>query len=120
MYKKQEVGKFGEAVVQDYLLQNNYKIIEKNFNTRAGEIDIIAKDIKKNEIVFIEVKTRNNDSYGTPAEAVNGIKRTHIIKTARYFLHRYHLEEEFVRIDVVEVYIKSNKTYKLNHIIQAF
>lgn len=120
MYKKQEVGKFGETVVQDYLIQNNYEIIEGNFNTRAGEIDIIARDIKKNEIVFIEVKTRNSNLYGTPAEAVNETKRNHIIKTARYFLHRYHLEEEFVRMDVVEVYVKSDKTYKLNHIIQAF
>ena len=120
MYEKRNVGKFGEIIAQRYLIQNNYEIIRNNFQCRAGEIDIIARDKKKKEIVFIEVKTRKNDLYGKPAESVNETKKNHIVKVARYFLHRYGLEKEFIRIDVIEIYINNNKTYKLNHIKQAF
>lgn len=120
MNYKQEVGEFGEKKVEEYLIKNNYIVVYKNFRCRFGEIDIIAKDVDNNEIVFFEVKTRNNGLYGTPAEAVNKIKKRHIYKTAEYFLHRYNLEEEFVRIDVIEVYIKRDNGYLINHIKQAF
>ena len=120
MYQKHVTGKFGETEAKKYLIQNNYIIIESNFRCKAGEIDIIAKDVEKNELVFLEVKTRNNMSYGKPAEAVTEIKRKHIFKAIRYFLHIYNLENEFVRIDVIEVYINADETYKLNHIKQVF
>ena len=60
---KQEIGKIGEDIVCSYLEKNNYKIICRNYRTKTGEIDIIARDITK-EIVFIEVKTRANGNYG--------------------------------------------------------
>lgn len=120
MYFKQELGKFGEDRVKEYLNNNDYIILSKNFRCRFGEIDIIARDIEKNEIVFFEVKTRNNSSYGTPAESINKYKKNHIYKTAEYFVHRFHLEQEFMRIDVIEVYMKKDKSFYMNHIKQAF
>ena len=60
MYVNQTLGRFGEEKACNYLKKNNYKIIERNFRCRQGEIDIIAKDLSKNELVFIEVKTRLN------------------------------------------------------------
>lgn len=85
-----------------------------------GEIDIIAKDLNRKEIVFIEVKTRNNASYGMPAEAVDYYKKKHIIKSAKYFIHINKLEDEYIRIDVIEVYIDKAGICKINHIEQAF
>ena len=120
MNQKQITGKFGELEVQKYLMENNYIIMQNNFRCNFGEIDVIARDINKQEIVFIEVKTRNNNLYGKPAESINNIKKKHILKAVRYFLHRYNLEKEFIRIDVIEVYIDGNQNYNLNHIKQAF
>lgn len=120
MYYKQKIGKYGEDKVEEYLLKNNYSIIYKNFRCRFGEIDLIAKDNKKNEIVFLEVKTRHNKLYGNPSEAVDRTKKKHIYKTAQYFLYGYRLENEFVRIDVIEVYLKKDNSYFINHIKQIF
>ena len=75
MYFRQEIGKWGEILACKYLEENNYRIVERNFLCRQGEIDIVAKDSKKKELVFIEVKTRSNFKYGNPAEAVNKSKQ---------------------------------------------
>lgn len=116
MYKRHEIGKLGEDLACKYLQDKGYKIIERNFEARQGEIDIIAKD--KNELVFIEVKTRSNISYGKPAEAVNEIKQNHLIKTIEYYVYSRHLEDEFIRIDIIEIYLLKNK-YRVNHIKQV-
>ena len=60
MHIKQEIGRKGEDIVCKYLKENNYIIVERNFTCRQGEIDIIAKDKDTQEIVLIEVKTRQN------------------------------------------------------------
>ena len=116
MYKRHIIGQNGENIVANYLLKNNYKILDKNFRCRQGEIDIIAKD--KNELVFIEVKTRTNTHYGRPAEAVNYNKQNHMIKSIKFYLHIKKLENSFIRIDVIEVYQKSDKYY-IRHIKKA-
>ena len=100
-----------------YLKQNGYVILDRNFECRQGEIDIIALD--KKEIVFIEVKTRTSNKYGAPSEAVNKIKQKHMLQTIKYYLYIRNLSDEFIRVDVIEVYIKNN-VYKVNHIKQAF
>lgn len=79
MYFRQEIGKWGEKLAYQYLEKNNYKVIERNFLCGQGEIDIIAKDITKKELVFFEVKTRSNFKYGNPADAVNEQKQKHMV-----------------------------------------
>ena len=115
MYLRHEIGKIGEDLATKYLEDREYTIIERNFISRQGEIDIIAKD--KKELVFIEVKTRTNTLYGMPVDAVNEVKQKHLINTVKYYLYKKHLENEFVRIDVIEVYLQENE-YKINHIKQ--
>lgn len=115
MYLRHRIGKIGENKATEYLEKLGYKIIERNFVAKQGEIDIIAKD--KQELVFIEVKTRTNTLYGKPVEAVNEPKQKHLINTAKYYLYSKHLENEFVRFDVIEVYLKNN-SIKINHIKQ--
>ncbi len=94
-----------------------YKIICNNFRCMQGEIDIIAKDEKY--FVFIEVKTRTNQKYGEPRDAVDENKRKHIINTIKYYLYKNDLENAYIRIDIIEIYIKKEKTY-INHIKNAF
>lgn len=119
MYKKHEIGKSGEEFVAEYLINNNYKILDRNFYCREGEIDIIAVDKNKNEVVFIEVKTRSNCSYGRPIAAVNSVKQLHLQKCIKYYIYKNKLETCFVRVDVVEVYVLKNKML-INHIKQVF
>ena len=116
MYERHETGRIGEDISVKYLEQIGYTIIERNFECKQGEIDIIAKD--KNEYVFIEVKTRSSAIYGKPKEAVDTTKKKHIYRSAEYYVYLKHLENEPVRIDVIEVYKKQGK-FTVHHIKQA-
>ena len=115
MYKNQLIGQNGEDIAVNYLKSLGYEIIERNFSCRQGEIDIIAR--YKNETVFIEVKARTNSLYGMPADAVNEKKQNRLTKAIKYYIYRNHLENEFIRIDVIEVYL-SGDNFKINHIKQ--
>lgn len=117
MYIKQALGVFGEDKACNYLTQNNYKIIERNFRCKQGEIDIIAKDEFKNELVFIEVKTRSSFEYGRPAQAVNTIKKRHILSASKYYISKNHIKDTFIRFDIIEVFVE-NYNFKINHIKQ--
>lgn len=112
---KQQTGKKGEQIATEYLKKQGYKILERNYYTNRGELDIIAK--QKKEIIFIEVKTRKNNKYGLPREAVTKNKQQHMYTTARLYLYKTHQENAQTRFDVIEVYITKNKTI-LNHIKQ--
>lgn len=115
MYIKQQKGKLGEDLAAKYLENIGYKIIERNFKCKLGEIDIIAQD--NNEKIFVEVKTRSTFHYGKPVDAVNKIKQKHIKKSTQYYIHKNDLENEFIRIDVIEVYLYRTR-YRINHIKQ--
>ena len=103
MYFKQLTGKYGEEVACEYLEKNNYKIIERNFSCYKGEIDIIAK--YKNEIIFVEVKTRRNMKYGEAIDSITPLKKIHILKTANFFLYKNNLLKIPIRFDIIEVYL---------------
>ncbi len=112
---KKDFGNSGEDISVQYLKSHGHIILKRNFYCKQGEIDIITKD--KNEIVFIEVKSRSNTEYGLPSESVTKQKIQHLYKTARYFLYKNKMLNEFVRFDVVEILIKSGK-FNINHIKQ--
>lgn len=118
MYEPHETGRKGEDVAVKYLKKQGYIIMQRNFRCKIGEIDIIAFDKNKKELVFFEVKTRKNTSYGTPAEAITVNKKKHIYKVAQYYLYSKKIEDELIRIDVIEVYLKGD-LYKINHLKQA-
>lgn len=112
---KQIEGKMGEIEATKYLKKLGYKIICNNFRCIQGEIDIIARD--KQETVFIEVKTRNSKKYGEGREAVDKNKQKHIIEAAKYYLYKNKIEDAYVRIDVIEIYLAKEKIL-INHIKQ--
>lgn len=116
MYKSHELGKFGEDIATEFVSKKGYKIIERNFECKQGEIDIIALD--KKELVFIEVKTRTDMSYGEAGEAVTIFKLKHLLNSIKYYIYKRNLQGEFIRIDVIEVYVK-NENIKINHIKKA-
>lgn len=114
---RQSVGKFGEDVVCRHLKKNGYKILERNFRTRLGEIDIIA--VKKGHTAFVEVKTRNTDEFGAPAESVGARKQKTIILTAQEYIAQNGNANTDCSFDVAEVYINEGKP-TIRYIENAF
>ena len=111
-----ELGKKGETAAIEYLKSRGYKILEMNWRTRHKEIDIIALD--KDEIVFIEVKTRKNNYFGDPEEAVNLKKQRFLINAAEHYIITNKIDLE-VRFDIISVISNGNK-HNINHIKEAF
>lgn len=114
---KQQIGKNGEEIAREYLTKQGLTVIQNNYHTRYGEIDLIAKD--QDEIVFIEVKTRRSQSHGQPQEAVNYSKQKNLILTARLYLKQFNLEESDWRIDVIEVKLYQEAKNQITHIKNA-
>jgi len=112
-FHKKLLGRRGEVKVKKFLKKKGYKILECNYKTKFGEIDIIALD--KETIVFVEVKTRSSDAFGTPSEAVTFIKQKKYKKVAEEYLQKNASIESACRFDVVEVLDE-----EINHIKNAF
>lgn len=109
-------GNLGERLAKEYLIKNDYIILEINFTTKIGEIDIIAK--RDDIVIFIEVKTRKSLKYGRPYEAVDYRKTQKIIKVAQNYIVYKAREDTQYRFDVIEVLL--NEKIEINHIKDAF
>lgn len=109
----QKLGKLGEDVASEYLRRQGYTILERNFRARYGEIDIIV--LKDNVVVFVEVKTRGNDSFGTPEESVTPKKLREVIKTSEYFSSLNKHLPNSRRIDVIGIQFERNKPVYIKH-----
>lgn len=117
-----KLGGFGEREAARYFQKKGYRKVAANFSCRYGEIDLIVQ--KGGILVFVEVKTRKNNDYGAPAEAVGYRKQEKIKLVAQEFLLAYD-EDIDIRFDVVEVMAEPSlfggyRVRELNHIKQAF
>ena len=114
LYKK-FLGRKGELTAEGFLVKNGYKILQKNYRTKFGEVDIIAS---KNDIInFVEVKTRTSTKYGTPAEAVNYDKQRRYRDGATYYLLSNNLDENTTQISFAVIEILGEE---INFIENAF
>lgn len=98
-----QTGRGGEELAASYLRNLGYQIYFRNFRCRFGELDIVAR--RNRELVFVEVKTRSGDAFGSPGEAVDARKQRHLVQAGAFFLQRFGLQHMDVRFDVVEVRI---------------
>lgn len=97
-----KIGYEGENRACQFLIEHNYKVIERNWRKRMGEIDIIA--LHNNFIVFIEVKTYPKGTFTTLSHSLNKNKQKKIIETSKYFLNLYRqYNEQYIRYDVILV-----------------
>lgn len=113
----QKIGRKGEKKARKYLRKKGYRILKKNYTRDFGEIDIIAETYTR--IVFVEVKTRQEDPMFRPAAAVNFKKRKTITRVANYYL-KCNPTDKKIRFDIIEVYHKDKKITSINHIKNAF
>ena len=101
-----DLGRLGEKLASEFLVKNGCQIIDQNFNTRYGEIDLIAKQAdlpaQAGEILFCEVKTRSSLLCGYPENAVNDKKLDHLLRAARIYLRTKSING-FWRVDVISV-----------------
>ncbi len=106
---KLSVGKLGEDIAVKFLQKRRMKILQRNYRTPFGEIDIIAR--KGSVLHFVEVKTRRSEKFGKPFEAVDKGKLTHIKKSAEYYLQKEGAENKNfdVEIDVISILMKGEK-----------
>lgn len=118
MENRRASGNVYENAVVDFLKKRKYKIIKKNYYTKSGEVDIIAKD--GNVITFIEVKAREAKSNINPFEAVDKYKQKKIINAAKSYLLKNNLFNSFIRFDVAGVIIDDGKIKNIEIIKDAF
>lgn len=116
--KRQRLGQGGEQYVAEYLEKKGYRIVDKNYRCKLGEIDIIARDGE--ELVFIEVKTRSGLSHGSPAAAVDLRKQRQISRTAQWYLAERTLFDSPARFDVISVLFDDTRQLTIEHISNAF
>ncbi|MBI2858943.1 MAG: YraN family protein [Chloroflexi bacterium] len=111
-FDRKKLGSLGEQLAAKHLKKNGYRIIERNYHCREGEIDIVAR--QKNTLVFVEVRTKTGLGYGTPEESVTRAKKQKMAAAAFRYLRTNGNPEAEWRIDLVAV--QFDRTGKLTRI----
>lgn len=101
MLHGKELGKAGEDLAERYLSRRGYEIVERRLRVRGGELDLVARDGK--EWVFVEVKTRADNSMGSAAEAMTRGKIARFARAVRMYAYSHGLEKQAIRLDVIAI-----------------
>lgn len=109
-----QIGALGEDLAAKCLMDDGYRIVARNWRCRYGEIDIVAAD--GSAVVFVEVKTRTGEGFGTPAEAVTYAKLRRLRRLAGIWLAEQRAGWSDVRIDIVEVLLRGPER-QVTHIV---
>ena len=107
--KNFETGRLGEVIAKKYLQDKGYDIIDQNYKTKYAEIDLIARH--KGILVFVEVRTKTKEQFGTPEESINRNKINKLIKNAQSYAAIKNYNKEY-RIDAICVILDENKKVK--------
>jgi len=106
------LGRIGESIAADYLENKGYKILERNFQNRWGEIDLVC--LKENRIIFVEVKTRIGEQFGMPEDAINKNKVQKLINNVAAYM-RFKNNNKY-RIDAICIVLdEQHKLKRINH-----
>lgn len=104
---KQITGNYGEDLACQYLKKKGYRILQRNYRIRGGEIDIVARDGEW--LVFVEVKTRWSHEFGLPAESITPWKIKALLKSARFYIQKINWGEREYRLDFVSIDFAKDK-----------
>ena len=116
MAQHNKLGKKGEQLAVDYLLQNGYDIVERNYRFDKAEVDIIAKI--KDTLAIVEVKTRSTTDFGNPQDFVKPKQIQRLVKAVDEYVTVNNLDVE-VRFDIIAI-VKNGNTYDIEHLKDAF
>ena len=110
-------GDVGEAIAVQFLENEGYTVVERNYRYERGEIDIVAEN--NDELVFVEVKSRHSRAFGTPEDAITEKKESYLKRTAEGYVFQHHLENKRCRFDVIAVEWKGMEP-QIRHIKNVF
>ena len=117
MQTKYQAGMQAQQQAESHLTDKGYRILERNYRIRTGEVDIIAQ--QGSYVIFIEVKFRRGTEYGLPRESVGVTKQQRIVRTAMHYISTRNIDDRDFRFDVIEV-IAQGGNVQVNHIENAF
>ena len=115
---RSSLGERGETAACGFLEAQGYKILEKNYKCKLGEIDVITR--RQGRLAFVEIKTRTSTQFGTPQEAVNLQKQEKIFKVAQWYLKEKKILKSPIAFDVVAILWKEGQTPEMRLIADAF
>ncbi|ASR56652.1 YraN family protein [Cellulomonas sp. PSBB021] len=114
MRAKDAVGRYGEDVAAAHVEASGWRVLDRNWRCRYGELDLVGMD--GDELVVVEVKTRRSTAYGTPAEAVTWRKLARIRRLAAQWLAEHDLRVASVRVDVIAVLLPRAGAAQVEHL----
>jgi len=113
------LGQWGERYCEKFLKKQGLKTLTRNFFCRSGEIDLITVD-RDTTIVFVEVRTRADVTFGPPEASVTNSKKKKLLRTARYFLATHNIADRPFRFDIVAIVLNESDQPQINHYKNAF
>jgi putative endonuclease len=115
-WTRAQVGAWGEQVAVDHLTSLGLRVLERNWRCRYGELDVVAADDAAGAVVFVEVKTRTGDRFGSGAEAVDTAKLRRLRRLAGLWLAGQERHWSSVRIDVVAIRVGRRRDPEITHL----
>jgi putative endonuclease len=115
--QRQQVGRWGEDLAAHHLTGLGWRVLDRNWYGRAGELDIVALDVGVDEVVGVEVKTRRSSAYGRPAEAVTPTKVRRMRVLTAQWLAEHDVRCTGVRLDVVAVELVPHGPPRVDHLV---
>jgi putative endonuclease len=116
-HRNKATGDAGEDMAVKLLEDEGFRILQRNYRFERGEIDIVAED--RDELVFVEVKSRHTHLFGTPEDAITPKKESFLKRTAEGYLFQHNLEDKPCRFDVVAIEWKGEKP-EIRHLKKVF
>ena len=113
------LGRWGEKRCEKFLKNKGLKTLTRNFSCKTGEIDLVMVDSDRT-IVFVEVKTRADETFGPPEQSVTYSKKDKLLRTARYFLATHEIEDRPYRLDVVAIVLGPKGSARISHYPNVF
>lgn len=118
---RQQTGRRGEMIARAYLERQGWSIIDTNWRSRIGELDIVAVIPDEPYLVIVEVRTKRNESFGTAAESIDFRKQKKVRRLGLQYAQQARMLHKPLRFDVITVYLPSyNKKPEITHIPAAF
>jgi putative endonuclease len=116
---RKKLGQWGERRCESFLKKKGFKKLARSFFCRSGEIDLIMVDAD-GSIVFVEVKTKTDESFSPPEDSVTYSKKEKLLRTARYFLTTHKIENRPFRFDIVTIILGQKGRPQIKHYENAF
>jgi putative endonuclease len=116
---RKKLGRWGERRCESFLKKKGFKKLVRNFSCKTGEIDLVMIDTD-GSIVFVEVRTKADESFSPPEDSVTFSKKERLLRTARYFLTTHNIENRPFRFDVVAIILGRKGRPQIKHYENAF